>query len=194
MIGVITADNETTTGLCVACGIPLDSQHFDDSSVRKAPDIGEEVLLARFDLPAQYCGVLQYFAQYTDLFASDASQVATPNLEWRILVNNHALSPYINLRRIVNPWGYGSFPVNIRVQEDSTLEFVVRGVTADESQNASAPRLTKIEPVRGKRRVAGDKSRIARESSLTKIALVGGRIVGRFWYNASYGDVLGRDY
>ena len=194
MIGVITPEKETTAGLCAACGIPLDSQHFDDSSVKKAPDVGGEVVLARFDLPAQYCGVLQYFAQYTDLFARDAAQVATPNLEWRILVNNHALFPYINLRRIVNPWGYGSFPVNIRLDEDSTIEMVVRGVPDDESQNALAPRLTKVEPVSRGRRVTSNKSRSAGEPGLTRIVLVGGRIVGRFWYNASYGDVLGRDY
>src|SRR6267142_2684168 len=179
MIGVITPDRETTAGLCAACGIPQDSQHFDDSSVKKAPDVGVEVVLARFDLPAQYCGVLQYFAQYTDLFARDAAQVATPNLEWRILVNNHALFPYINLRHIVNPWGYGSFPVNIRLDEDSTIEMVVRGVTDDELRR-STPRLRE--------------ARIAGKRSPTAIKLVGGRIVGRFWYNASYGDVLGRDY
>jgi len=182
MIGVITAEQETTTGLCAACGIPLDSQHFDDSSVRKAPDVGEEVVLARFDLPAQYCGVLQYFAQYTDLFAKDAAEIATPNLEWRILVNSHALFPYINLRRIVNPWGYGSFPVNIRLPEDSTVEFVVRGVTDDDELPRSVPRISK-----SLRTIEGGPTE-------TAINLVGGRIVGRFWYNASYGDVLGRDY
>jgi len=181
MIGVVTAEKETTTGLCAACGIPLDSQHFDDSSVRKAPDIGEEVLLARFDLPAQYCGVLQYFAQFTDLFARDAAQVETPNLEWRILVNNHALFPYINLRRIVNPWGYGSFPVNIRIQEDSTIELIVRGIAGDQLPR-SAPRVSR------------SRRTIKKGTTETAIKLVGGRIVGRFWYNASYGDLLGKDF
>ena len=57
-----TTEIETTTGLCVSCGIPQDSQYFDDSNVLKAPALGEEVALARFELPAQYCGVLQYFS------------------------------------------------------------------------------------------------------------------------------------
>ena len=153
---------ETTTGLCSACGIPLDSQYFDDSSVQPAPAVGEEVVLARFDLPAQYCGVLEHFAQFTDTSAADPAQIATPNIEWRILVNNHALFPYINLRHILNPWGYGSFGVNIRLDESSTLEFVARGVVADIDLGG-----TNVDVVR----------------------LVGGRIVGRFWYNAAYGDV-----
>jgi hypothetical protein len=113
-------------------------------------------------LPAQYCGVLQYFAQYTDAFANDESEVETPNIEWRILVNNHPVFPYINLRRIVNPWGSGSYPVNIRLDENSTLEFVARGVPSERA--GSVP----TKPV----------------------AYVGGRLIGRFWYNASYGDVM----
>ena len=161
-----TQENETTTGLCAACGIPVDSQYFDDSDVRPPPEVGEEVVLARFDLPAQYCGVLQYFAQYTDVFARDNSQIETPNVEWRILVNNHALFPYLNLRRIVNPWGNGSFPVNIRLDESSTVEFVVRGVTNDPASDG------------------------APETASEPIARIGGRIIGRFWYNASYGDVM----
>ena len=164
MLAVNTRETETTAGLCSACGIPLDSQYFDDSSVKETPKPGEEVLLARFDLPAQYCGVLQYFSQYTDAFADKATQIVTPEIEWRLLVNNHALFPYINLRRIVNPWGEGSFPVNIRLDENSTLELVARRVLDDKS----LPKEFKVQP----------------------ITLVGGRIVGRFWYNTSYGDVI----
>jgi hypothetical protein len=152
---------EKTARLCNACGIPFDSQYFDDSSVQGAPDPGEEIVLARFDLPAQYCGVLQYFAQFTDVFADDASQIETPTIEWRILVNNHALFPYINLRHIVNPWGFGSYPVNIRLDENSSVELVARGVN---------------------------------EATNTITRRVGGRIMGRFWYNASYGDVERNEY
>ena len=159
MIHGATVETAVKPALCAACGIPVDSQYFDDSSVQKAPAIGEELVLAHFDLPAQYCGVLQYFAQFTDAFGANPSRIATPNIEWKILVNNHALFPYINLRHIVNPWGYGSYPVNIRLDENSTLELVARGVPADETAEA--------------------------------IYVVGGRIVGRIWYNASYGDAIG---
>lgn len=147
---------EQATGLCNACGIPFDSQYFDDSSVQPAPGIGQEVVLARFDLPAQYCGVLQYFAQFTEAFAADASKIDTPDIEWELLANNHSLFPYINFRHIVNPWGYGSYPVNIRLDENSSIELVARGLAV---QPDPAPK-------------------------------VAGRIMGRFWYNASYGGMV----
>ena len=160
MIGVTSADIETTTGLCAACGIPLDSLYFDESSVVVAPSVtGDEVVLARFELPAQYCGILQHFSQFSDAFGDNFRDIQTPTIEWKLLVNNHALFPYINLRHIVNPWGYGSYPVNIRLDEDSTIELVARRVTAI----GSLPNPT--------------------------INVIGGRIMGRFWYNASYGDV-----
>lgn len=161
MIGVTpAADIETTTGLCTACGIPLDSLHFDESSVLAAPAvIGDEIVLARFELPPQYCGVLQYFSQFSDAFGDNFINIQTPTIEWKLLVNNHALFPYMNLRHIVNPWGYGSYPVNIRLDEDSTIELVARRVTPI----GSLPNPT--------------------------INVIGGRIMGRFWYNASYGDV-----
>lgn len=148
---------ETVSGLCASCGVPLDSQHFDDSSVKIVPQSGEEIVLARFDLPAQYCGVLMYFAQFTNAFASDASKIDTPGIEWKLLVNDRALFPYVNLRHIVNPWGSGSYPINVRLDEGSTLEMVARITDADPN-----------------------------------ITLIGGRVVGRFWYNESYGGYRGR--
>lgn len=149
---------ETVSGLCAACGVPLDSQHFDESGVKRVsrPDRefvpGEEIVLARFELPPQYCGVLTYFAQFTDAFANNAANIDTPGIEWKLLVNNHALFPYINLRRIVNPWGFGSYPVNIRLEEGSAIEMVARIIQDDPA-----------------------------------ISVIGGRILGRFWYNESYG-------
>ncbi|HEX7296441.1 MAG TPA: hypothetical protein VF251_11845 [Pyrinomonadaceae bacterium] len=147
---------ETTTGLCAGCGTPVDSQYFDESSVVDVPTAtGDELVLARFELPAQYCGVLQYFSQFTDAFGLNFANIQTPTIEWRLLVNNHALYPYVNLRHIINPWGYGAYPVNIRLDENSTIELIARRVAA------TGP----------------------------TINVVGGRIVGRFWYNTSYGDV-----
>jgi hypothetical protein len=155
-------DIETPSGLCAACGMPVDSQYFDDSTVQPAPDVGEELVLARFDLPAQYCGVLQYFTQFTDAFGKDASQISTPTIEWKVLVNNHALFPYVKLRHIVNPWGYGSYAVNIRLDEGATVELVARGVERGSSTGLPA----------------GE-----------DVTVVGGRLVGRFWYNPAYGDL-----
>lgn len=149
-------ETHTEAGLCSNCGIPVDAGYFDDSKVANTPDVGREVSLARFELPPQYCGVLEYFSQFTDEHANDATKIATPGLLWVILLNNRPLYPYLNLDRIVNPWGYGSFQVSIRLDENATIEFVARRV----SNGAAA------------------------------ITRVGGRIVGRYWYNAIYGDAV----
>lgn len=161
MNGLGTIEEVSPSGLCVACGIPQDSEYFDDSRFDAPPTVGSEVVLARFELPAQYCGVLQYFSQFTDLNGGNRANVQTPGLEWRILLNSRPMFPYIALEHIVNPWGYGSFPVNIRLDESSTIEMVVRGVPST---------IIPVNPIR----------------------LVGGRLVGRYWYNASYGDVVRR--
>lgn len=142
--------------VCAICGIPMDSEHFDDSGVAAAPGIGGEVTLARFELPPQYCGVLEYFSQFTDEHAKDSSKIETPGLQWLILSNNRPLYPYLNLDRIVNPWGYGSFQVSIRLDDSATIEFVVRHVS----------------------------------NQAHDVKKVGGRIVGRYWYNTVYGDVV----
>ena len=161
MISNATIETDRSA-LCTTCGIPLDSQYFDDSSVQTVPLlVGEERMLARFDLPAQYCGVLEFFSQFTDAFGTDNANIATPEIEWQLLVNNHALFPYINLRRIVNPWGHGNYAVNIRLEENSTLELVARRVQDDRTLPAGTGGV---------------------------INLVGGRIAGRFWYNAACGD------
>jgi len=146
---------ESNSALCTACGAPFDSQYFDISSVVGAPRVGQTITLAEFELPPQYCGVLEYFAQFTDEFARDNSQIETPGVEWLILADGSPLFPYLTLNHIVNPWGEGAFRVAIRLQENTILKFVARGV------GGPSP------------------------STITK---VGGRLLGRFWYNAAHGD------
>lgn len=141
--------------LCVICGVPVDSQHFDESGFAAAPRPGSRVVLARFALPPQYCGVLQYFSQFTDAFAGSPAAVETPELEWWLAVNGRPLYPYVSMTAVLNPWGFGSFPVHIRLEEGAVLEFAVRGL-----QNSGA----------------------------SGVKRVGGRILGRYWYNPVYGD------
>jgi hypothetical protein len=145
----------TERTLCTNCGIPLDAKYFDVSGVEKPPDSGNTITLARFDLPPMYCGVLEYFSQFTNLCPKDPSEIVTPGLEWAILSNNHPMFPYLNFDRILNPWGFGSFPVAVRLDENAKIELVVRRVN----------------------------------NQATGITLLGGRIVGRYWYNVAYGDV-----
>jgi hypothetical protein len=143
------------------CGIPLDARYFDESSVtlEASPGVavirpGSTLVLARFALPLQYCGVLEYFAQHAEQSAVPTTLVKTPGLEWTLLSNDHPLDPYIQLDRILNPWGYGSFPVAFRLGSGSTLTLTVRGV----------------------------------DSQALTYRAIGGRIVGRYWYNPAYGD------
>jgi hypothetical protein len=152
-------------GLCNLCGLPLDSQHFDASHISPVPARGKQTVLAQFELPPQYCGHFQNFSQFTDLYARDLAQIRTPGLRWLILINNRPLDPYLDLQHIVNPWGYGSFPVNIRLDLEAKVEFVVRNESYELDVSGEDP---------------------------LKIHFIGGRIVGRYWYNPAYGDVVRR--
>jgi hypothetical protein len=150
---------DPASGLCVNCGIPLDSQRFDESFIDKIPDVGVETVLASFELPAQYCGSLEHVTQYTDLNLRRPEQVETPGLEWTLVVNGRALHPFSRLTRILNPWGFGSYRTDVRLDEGAHIELIVRRTADQTSRN---------------RRL--------------RVSDVGGRIVGRYWYNRAFGD------
>lgn len=144
------ARNFTGTPAAAECGQPIDSQYFDVADFAEASGSGAAVTLARFQLPAQYCGHLEYFAQFTDAHAKDPSRVRTPGLHWQIRANGEPLSPYHAMEAILNPWGNGSFQFRIRLPERAVVELVVSGKSPD-------------------------------------VTLVGGRLMGRYWYNAANG-------
>jgi hypothetical protein len=146
---------------CAVCGIPADASYFDDSSIASAPDVTNvEVVLARYELHPNYCGMLQYFAQYTDAYAQSPVAVETPDLEWQIRTDGQPLAPWLTFRRIVNPWGLSGFPIHLRLGEGCLLEFVVRFA-------GSGP--------------------VIELSSTPPVTRVGGRLLGRFWYNTDFG-------
>ncbi len=145
--------------LCTVCGVPFDAQYFDVSNIVDKPEPGETAPLAEFEMPPQYCGVLEYFAQFTNEYPGDNSLIETPDIEWLILADGSPLFPYLSFRHIVNPWGEGAFPVAVRLPEGATIRFIARGVSSDKP---------------------------------TTIERVGGRLLGRFWYNATYGDAARR--
>jgi hypothetical protein len=145
---------------CHVCGVPVDSSYFDDSSIADVPPAGAEVVLARFELHPNYCGVLQYFAQYTNAYATSPVEVETPDLEWQIRSDGRPLAPWLTFRRIINPWGLLGFPVHVRLPEGSLTELVVRNV---------APGI------------------VVFSSSSTPVVKVGGRLLGRYWYNTTFG-------
>lgn len=117
----------TPNSICSNCGIPLDSECFDVSGFADAPPINSDpVLLAKFNLHHQYCGVLEFFSQYSDVFFRDPSQVETPGLLWLLQVNGRSLYPYVDVESILNPWGVGSFGIRLRLPEAARVEFFVR--------------------------------------------------------------------
>jgi hypothetical protein len=219
-----------TTGspaVCTDCGIPLDAKYFDESGLADAPGPGQEVVLARFELHSQYCGVLEYFSQFTDLNARDPSQVETPGLEWLIFSNRRPLYPYVRLDKVLNPWGFGSFQFSARLDESATIEFLVRrsftavplsttissSIAADLSAQAVTP--ASMANIRVGARLLVDTgasqetvsvisvtptafTAIFRNNHAASVSVlgvgdavrqVGGRIMGRYWFNPAYGDV-----
>ena len=146
---------------CHVCGIPADASYFDDSSIAKAPDENSrEVVLAKYELHPNYCGELQYFAQFTDAYATSPAAVETPDLEWQIRSDGQPLAPWLTFRRIINPWGLSGFPIHLRLREGSLTELVVRFV--------------------------GEGS-IVLVRDLPQVQRVGGRLLGRYWYNTDFG-------
>jgi hypothetical protein len=147
--------------VCHVCGIPADAGYFDDSSIVDAPTgAGAEVVLAKYALHPSYCGELQYFAQFTDAYAANPVEVVTPGLEWQIRSDGEPLAPWLKFERIINPWGLSGFPIHVRLREGCTLEFVVR---------FKGSVVVEFNPL------------------ATPVTRVGGRLLGRFWYNAAFG-------
>jgi hypothetical protein len=144
---------------CARCGLHADSSYFDESSIVPLPETGREVVLAHFELPPQYCGVLEYFSQFTNLLAVNPAAVETTGLDWTVLSDGRPLAPYLRFDRILNPWGFGSFQIALRLEESVTVQLVARNRAY--TPPAAGPGIDRI----------------------------GGRIVGRYWYDASYGDV-----
>jgi hypothetical protein len=154
---VFSGAAEVTT--CNICGVPADAGYFDDATIQPAPQSpGAEVEVAQYRLTPQYCGVLLYFAQHAEPLHTRATpMVETPGYEWIILCNSQPRAPYLPTSVIRNPWGHPAFPVHLRLEEGCTVRFVVRKVSPPPSK--------------------------------TEITLshVGGRLHGRYWYNAIYG-------
>jgi hypothetical protein len=117
--------------VCHICGIPWDAGFFDESNIRDAPQPDQEVVLARYELHRNYCGVLMSFAQFTDRYAEDNSQVRTPGYQWQIRCNGQPRDPYLRFNHIINPWGYGGFPMQLRLEEGCLVELVIRNVGTD---------------------------------------------------------------
>lgn len=123
--------------VCDICGIPWDAGFFDESNVFEldpngvrgpALNAGQELVLARYELHRNYCGVLMSFAQFTDLSVGSTPQFRTPGYQWQIRCNGQPRDPYLSFDHIINPWGYGGVPVQLRLEEGCVVDLVVRNV------------------------------------------------------------------
>lgn len=119
--------------ICHICGIPQDAGFFDDSHIKEAPKLGEEIVLARYELNRNYCGMLMYFSQFTDQYASDPSQVQTLGYQWQIRCNGQPRDPYLAFQHIINPWGLTGFPIYLRLEEGCVLEFAIRNLSVSDT-------------------------------------------------------------
>ncbi|MEK6801873.1 MAG: hypothetical protein AABZ34_04300 [Nitrospirota bacterium] len=149
------------SNVCQICSVPLDAGYFDVAGIKAAPgNVGEEVEVARYELNPQYCGTMLYFTQYAEELNTKRQVLSnTPGYEWLILCNNQPRAPYLPTDLILNPWGYNALPIYLRLEEGCTLRFVVRKVTPP---------------------VGGGEVRL-------NLSQVGGRLLGRTWYNTIYG-------
>lgn len=151
------------------CGIPQDAEYFDTQGFLEGenlPHKGERAVLTSFQIHQQYCGVLETFIQFTDSFVCDNTKVHTPGLHWIILRNGQPLFPYNRIESVVNPWGYAYHTFLIRLDENSKLEFVIHNVDFDHF-------------------LFTDKNKVCEDS----IGKIGGRLIGRYWYNEIYGNL-----
>ena len=164
--------------VCHLCGIPADAGFFDESAIVTAPAPGEETVLARYELHRNYCGLLVYFAQYFSPYPRDPAAVITTPFRWEIRVNGSPRDPYPAFERIINPWGLHGFPINVRLDEGAIVEFAVRNTGGAATGVASTrPRPPGVRPPR------------PRPSHALH---VGGRLLGRYWYNTAYGGAPNR--
>ncbi len=123
--------------ICDICGIPWDAGFFDESKIIDLTNPGlqpltlnpgQELILASYELHRNYCGVLMSFAQFTNLSVGNSPQFTTPGYQWQIRCNGQPRDPYLTFDHIINPWGYGGFPVQLRLEEGCVVELVIRNV------------------------------------------------------------------
>lgn len=119
--------------VCVACGTRFDAQHFDALGFVNAPAPGRRIVIARFELPSQFCGVLHGFQQLASV--DDDELIETPGIEWQLRVNGRPLDPYLGFQAVLNRWGHEPPRLAIAVDEGHTIELAAQGIATDPRGN-----------------------------------------------------------
>jgi hypothetical protein len=152
------------SNVCHICGIPLDAGYFDVADIMDAPqNPGEERELARYALHPQYCGTLLYFAQYAQPEETQPQET-----------------------KIFKTPGYEWVILCNNQPRDPYLPTSV--IRNPWGENAFPVHLRLEEGCVARIVVR----KLPAPPDETKLSKVGGRLVGRYWYNAVYGGVPNR--
>ena len=123
--------------LCPNCGLPRDYEHFDESGfadkTRAARPRGGAGALriagrntagcSKISRSSPTCSGARHLAISSGAISPKSRRPACNGSSWS---TDGRSIPTLRLEHIVNPWGYGSFGVAIRLDENATVEFVVR--------------------------------------------------------------------
>jgi hypothetical protein len=151
------------SNVCQSCGVPLDAGYFDVANILKAPlNEGDQVEVARYELNPQYCGTLLYFMQYAEEDSETKRQVLSITSGYEWLILCNNQPRAPYLPTSLILNPWGFNALPIHLRLEEGC--TLRFV------------------VRKLTSAAGD----------VKLSQVGGRLLGRTWYNTQYGGLPNR--
>jgi hypothetical protein len=127
---LVAARAKSEDAACPRCGQAIDSRHFDASGFQPLPERG-----------ARRCSRVSNSRRNTAACSSSSpntptSRRAMPRRSRRRGSNGccgsiaRCSNPYVQLEHIVNPWGFGSFQLAVRLPEGATVELVAKRALA----------------------------------------------------------------
>jgi hypothetical protein len=147
------------SNVCQICGVPLDAGYFDVATIKAAPLAGEEVEVARYELNPQYCGTLMYFMQYAEEDSETNRQVLSITRGYEWLILCNNQPRAPYLPTSLILNPWGFNALPIHLRLEEGC--TLRFV------------VRKLTPATGD----------------VKLSQVGGRLLGRTWYNTQYGGM-----
>lgn len=157
------------SNVCQICGVPLDAGYFDVADIQDAPGSGRnkektEVEVARYELNPQYCGTLLYFTQY-------AEQETLPQPPQQVI----SKTPGYEWIILCNNQPRAPYlPTNLILNPWGYNALPIH-LRLEEGCTLRFV-VRKVPPAAGE----------------VKLSQVGGRLLGRTWYNTVYGGTPNR--
>lgn len=157
------------SNVCQICGVPLDAGYFDVASLQDAPGSGTnkdkaEVEVARLELHPQYCGTLLYFTQYADRKQQGSS----------------------TQQEIAHTPGYEWI---ILCNNQPRAPYLPTSLILNPWGHYALPIHLRLEEGCTLRFVI---RKVPSASEEVQLSQVGGRLLGRTWYNTIYGGAPNR--